>query len=108
MEGFRISSLHCRESLCVQIGDDALSGRTNPGRIPDWAHSVPVVGWAERKLSGNVSRESIQIQDDGAVPAGRGPTGRIPDFCATAQWSEAVAQTFFLCYCPFSVLLGRL
>ena len=25
------------------------------------------------------------------------------------QWSEAVAKTFFLCYCPFSVLLvGRL
>ena len=51
-----------REFPYAQIGADALRGTTNPVRIPYWADPVPVLGWAERKLSRNVSRESIQIQ----------------------------------------------
>ena len=44
-----------REFLYAQIGDGALSGRTNPVRIPYWADSVTVLGWQKRKLSRIVS-----------------------------------------------------
>ena len=47
--------------LYVQIGDDALRGRTNPVRIPYWADSVTVLRWQQRKLSGIVSDKQIQV-----------------------------------------------
>ena len=44
---------------CVQIGDDALKGRTHPIRIQYWADSVPVLRWPKRKLRRNVSENPI-------------------------------------------------
>ena len=67
LTGVHLRPPNGREFLYVQIGDDALRGRTNPVRIPFWVGSVTVLGRQKRKLRRIVSDKQMQSSPPLAV-----------------------------------------